>query len=182
MTAMNQPMPTRQQGATLIEVMVSILIVAFGALAMIASQTNAVKFNKTSEYRSMATLLANDLADRMRVNIDGVNAGSYTLTAEYAAPTPGSPPARNECTLPDDCTPAELARRDLNEWQRSLFFSLPGGTGFVQPTAGNQEADIWVAWTDPGNTAPLENTSNGCPANFKAPNTAHCVYFRVAIQ
>ncbi|MES2091439.1 MAG: type IV pilus modification protein PilV, partial [Pseudomonadota bacterium] len=60
--------PLHQRGATLIEVMVSALIVAFGVLAMIALQANSIKFSKTSEYRSVATLLANDLADRMRLN------------------------------------------------------------------------------------------------------------------
>lgn len=179
---MHNVMNNHQRGATLIEVMVSVLIVAFGALAMIALQTNAVKFNKTNEYRSLATLLANDLADRMRVNTAGVVAGSYTLNAAYSEPAQGVIPPRTECTLPDNCTAPDLARRDLSEWQRALFFSLPGGTGFVQPTANSQAADIWVAWTDPAGANPLQGANNGCPAAFRAPNTVHCVYFRVAIQ
>ncbi|RZI82913.1 MAG: type IV pilus modification protein PilV [Rubrivivax sp.] len=179
---MNQfTIPTSHRGATLIEVMVSLLIVAFGVLAMIALQTNAVKFSKTSEYRSIATLLANDLADRMRVNQDAVTAGSYTLSTAYSTPT--DIPTRHECADVNNCTTAEMATRDLDEWRRALLFSLPGGNGFVQPVAGGQGVDVWIAWVDPGDAAPLTG-SNGCPAGFQPsspPDTLHCIYFRIAL-
>lgn len=174
----------QQRGATLIEVMVSMLIVAFGVLAMIALQTNAIKFTKTSEYRSIATLLANDLADRMRVNPDGVIKAGYTLSDQtYAAPK--ETPTRTECAAPTNCTDLELAARDLGEWRRALFFSLPGGNGFVRPTADNSAADIWIAWLDPGESNPVTETNNGCPATFlpkTVPDTLHCVYFRVSLK
>jgi type IV pilus assembly protein PilV len=178
---MSTTTPVQQRGATLIEVMVSLLIVAFGVLAMIALQTNAIKFSKTSEYRSIATLLSNDLADRMRVNQPGVINGGYTLTAPYSAPE--GVPTRHDCADATKCSTAELAARDLDEWRRTLFFSLPGGSGYVQPVAGNQAVDIWIAWVDPGDSNALTGT-NGCPAAFlpaNAPDTLHCVYFRVAL-
>lgn len=170
------------RGATLIEVMVSLLIVSFGVLAMLALQTNAIKYTKTSEYRSIATLLANDLGDRMRVNRDGVTAGSYTVGDRYTRLT--TIPARRECGDPNACTPSDLALRDVSEWRRALFFSLPGGAGFVRPLATNDAADVWIAWTDPGEANPADNTS-GCPTNFlptsSVPATLHCVYFRIAL-
>lgn len=175
----------QQRGATLIEVMVSILIVAFGVLAMIALQTNAVKFTKTSEYRSIATLLANDLADRMRVNPDGVSLLGYTTQPNTKYTAPQTTPTRSECTAPTSCTAVELAARDMGEWKRALFFSLPGGNGFVRPTADNSAADIWIAWLDPGESNPITEASNGCPAGFlptTVPDTLHCVYFRVSLK
>src|SRR5690606_14236558 len=94
-----------QTGASLIEVMVSALIVAFGILAMIALQTNALKFNKTSEYRSVATLLANDLADRIRVNPEGAELGQYDLNGEYEAL--GEAPEPQPCPS-SGCSSAQL--------------------------------------------------------------------------
>lgn len=177
---------SRQHGATLIEVMVSALIVAFGILAMIALQSNAIKFNKTSEYRSVATLLANDLADRMRVNAeDGAMAAQYNLLAAYVAPT--SIPNRQECAIPANCTPAELARRDLDEWRRALYFSLPGGSGFVQADTANRAVDIWVAWLDPAEVAPPLGDNGAvreCPAGFLPAAGAavpRCMYFRIGL-
>lgn len=48
----------RQRGATLVELLVSFLIVSFGLLALLALQNNAIKYNKTTELRATATLLA----------------------------------------------------------------------------------------------------------------------------
>jgi type IV pilus assembly protein PilV len=185
---MNTNHLARQKGATLIEVMVSALIVAFGVLAMVALQTNAIKYNKTSEYRSIATLLANDLADRMRVNVDTAlaNTNNYDLTAAYSLPT--SVPTRPACAIPSQCTPSELAALDLGEWQRALYFSLPGGRGFVRTDKVGRAVDIWVAWMDPaeanaptGNngTAKTECSTDFVPADATA--TPRCMYFHIAL-
>lgn len=171
--------PSRQGGATLIEVMVSALIVAFGILAMIALQANAIRFNKTSEYRSIATLLANDLADRMRVNPDAAVTKDYDLQAVYSRP--GSVPARTECGTPLNCSPADLARRDLGEWQRALYFALPGGSAYVHSDATNRSVDLWVAWVDPNE--PAAAPAGECPADFikDAAAQPRCMFFRIAL-
>ncbi|MDO9003305.1 MAG: type IV pilus modification protein PilV [Aquabacterium sp.] len=183
---MRPTLPPRQRGATLIEVMISALIVAFGMLAMIALQSNAIKYTKTSEYRSVATLLANDLADRMRVNAeDGAMAGRYDLLTAYEKPT--TVPARTECAAPTNCTPTDLATRDLGEWRRALYFSLPGGNGFVQSDPTNRAVNIWVAWQDPDETArPVGDNGavKECPAAFlptAGTATPRCMYFRIGM-
>lgn len=182
----------RQRGATLIEVMVSALIVAFGVLAMIALQANSIKFSKTSEYRSVATLLANDLADRMRINAAAAIAGSYNLTSVYSNPS-STIPTRTNCTVETACTPTELATRDLGEWRRALFFGLPGGDGYVLTDTGNRTVDIWVAWRDPGQTTAAANdgtrSNNGgvseCPTAFipssSDTNPPRCMFFRISL-
>lgn len=173
-----------QRGATLIEVMVSALIVAFGVLAMIALQSNAIKFSKTSEYRSIATLLANDLADRMRVNADVAalaTSNPYDVTAAYSRPT--EVPSRPACKA-EDCTPDELAKRDVGEWKRALHFSLPGGNGYVQTNAADRVVDIWVAWQDPGEAEAAAPGSKGeCPENFVkgVKELPRCMFFRIAL-
>ncbi len=55
-----------QQGATLIEVLVALLITAIGVMGAAAMQLNSVKFNQTAQLRSNAAFLANDISDRLR--------------------------------------------------------------------------------------------------------------------
>lgn len=177
--------PQHQRGATLIEVMVSALIVAFGVLAMIALQANSIKFSKTSEYRSVATLLANDLADRMKLNPDQVVAGSYNSAASETYSASGTAPGLGSCTTTTtnvQCTPAQLAARDLGEWQRALWFGLPGGSGFVQANAADRTVDIWIAWMDPG--TPADRPAGECPATFVPSDVdgPRCMFFRIGLR
>lgn len=168
----------RQQGATLIEVLVSILLMSIGLVAMAAMQVNAVQYSKTNEMRSLATLLANDLADRMRANRS--SATSYnTSNTTYRAPTaaPANPTPLCE-GLDSTCDTANMATYDLIKWQQALFQQLPLGTGFVR-AASNDQVDIWVVWTDPASTNSQD--ADQCPQNYNASAGVRCMYFRVAL-
>ncbi len=190
--------PRRQdRGASLIEVLVSVLIVTFGILAMAALQANSVKYNKSSEFRSVATLLAKDMADRMRANITGVKSGSYNMVvttyADSVTATINAAVAdKPTCLNPNSCTPAEMAAFDLAQWQRNLFFGLPQTAAYIQynaasPTVGGSEyADLWVVWDDTtgssGGGAAMNPGANGCPPWTAAGTpTYNCLYFRVAL-
>src|SRR5438874_11976557 len=70
---MQQPLPTkaargRQSGVSMIEVLVTILIFAFGMLALSGLQARALVFSQSSLYRSQATALTDDIIDRMRAD------------------------------------------------------------------------------------------------------------------
>lgn len=175
-----------QRGATLIEVLVSILLLALGVLAMAAMQANAVQYGKVSEFRSVASLLANDLADRMRANHpDGQNMSAYNLTNPYSKPT--APPAvPNACDVTNPCAFASMAAYDLAQWQQNVYQQLPEGTAYVSvaPNSSQQDAaDIWVAWTDPASASSSDNTPavDNCPTGFKQPATVRCMYFHVVL-
>ena len=181
--------PPRQTGASLIEVLVSILIVSFGLLAMAAMQANAVKFNKTSELRAVATLLARDLGDRIKANsVGGIPpAGAYQLEAEYSPLD--SAPSTPGCAIADNCTDAEIAAQDLAEWQQALFHSLPEAAGFVQVRGATAPVvvDIWVAWRETEGDSPRGSAGAGrdeCPAAFvdaAGDNLPRCLYFSFAL-
>ncbi len=57
-----------QQGFSLIEVMVTMLIVSIGLLGIAGIIMTSLKNSQSSYGRSQATLLANDIIDRMRAN------------------------------------------------------------------------------------------------------------------
>lgn len=185
MSRFNRISQTRsQRGATLIEVLVSILLMALGVLAMAAMQVNAVQYGKTSEFRTVASLLANDLSDRMRanhpitqVNMGGTTGYDYLPTSTYAPPTlPDMPSTSCE----DTTTPCDfnaMAAFDKAQWARNLFRQLPEGTARVVINGSN--ANIWIVWTDPSSAANLG--ADNCPQGYGQPGTVRCAYFRVAI-
>jgi type IV pilus assembly protein PilV len=178
----------RDLGVSLIEVLVALLVVSFGVLAMSGLLTNATRYGKTSEFRAIATLLANDIADRMRANIPGVKNGSYALANEYQYLS--SPPdADLRCTEAAPCVGdngAAMAAKDLTDWQRALYFGLPGGAGYVSVKADGTAADVWVAWTDPNaveEALASEDDRKECPDQFagNAEPRPRCAYFRVGL-
>lgn len=56
----------RTKGSTLLEVLVSIVVLSIGLLGLAGLQATSIKSNHSAYSRSQATLLAYDLADRMR--------------------------------------------------------------------------------------------------------------------
>ncbi|MFZ5521386.1 MAG: type IV pilus modification protein PilV [Pseudomonadota bacterium] len=176
------------RGVTLVEVLVAILIVSFGLLAMAAMQANAIKFSKTSEMRAVATLLARDLGDRIRANsVNGVPSGNYNATQPYTALT-GAPTVPG-CANAASCTGAEIAARDMAEWRRALYASLPAADGYVvvNGTTAPVTVDIWLAWSDPQDPdAPRADAASAseCPGAFVPSNTTNpprCAYFRIGL-
>jgi len=111
-----------QTGFTLIEVLVSALILAIGLVGVAGLQAMSLKNNQSAYMRSQATALAYDLADRMRSNVAAANAGSYA---------PASAAVRAACTNAMGCSTEQLAQNDLSEWIAALASNLPMGTGFV---------------------------------------------------
>jgi type IV pilus assembly protein PilV len=58
----------RQQGAALLEVLISILLFTFGILGLVGLQVRAIGFSVDAENRNRAALLANDIASLMWLN------------------------------------------------------------------------------------------------------------------
>lgn len=175
-----------EAGVSLIEVLVAILVVSFGVLAMSGLLTNSTRYGKTSEFRAIATLLANDIADRMRANIEGVTANNYVLAGEYEYLS-GPPAADPKCSsAASPCTAAEMAAKDVADWKRALYFGLPGGAGYLSVSADHTAADVWVAWTDPAAVEEKLTSADGreeCPDVFAgdASPRPRCIYFRVGL-
>lgn len=127
----------RQQGGfTLIEVLVSALLLSIGLVGLAGLQAASLSNNQNSFMRSQVTALAYDLADRMRSNVAGANALAYDPLD--AALTSG-------CASTSGCTPAEMAQHDLAEWNAAIATYLPMGQGWVcidsTPVDGTSAAD-----------------------------------------
>lgn len=130
--------PRRQQGATLLEVLVAFLILTFGLLGLAGMQITALKNNQSALQRSQASVLAHFMMDAMRANRASALAGDYNL----------GNPATNApvCTSPAG---VNLHTRDQAEW----FIALKANLGNVPSTCGlihcaNNICRVRVVWDD----------------------------------
>jgi len=176
----------RVGGASLIEVLVSVLLASIGLLALSGANVVSIRYSKMSQYRGTATMLAADLAERMRSNQAGL--ASYAVADDFAAQaTP--PTVSTACeTYSSPCTSATLAAYDLANWKILVRAQLPEGSVYVTPSTAVLAADVWVAWRDPAVAAPSENTTDArsttgkeCPSNFSSDQSVRCSYFRINI-
>lgn len=128
----------RNAGFTLIEVLIAMLVLAVGLLGLAGLQATSLKNNQGAYYRSQATQLAYDLADRMRANIAG--------KANYTAILPSSATAKANCLTTTGCSPANLAENDLFEWNSAVSNNLPGGIGTL--AVASNMFTITITWDE----------------------------------
>ena len=123
--------PNSQSGTTLIEVLITVVLVSIGLLGLAGLQLTTVQNTNSSGERFEATTLARDILERMRANRQQALNGQYNL-ALGAAPAGGS-----------------LAGDDLTAWINALA-TLPAGEGSVD-VDNTGVVTIEVAWTDASN-------------------------------
>ena len=81
------------QGFTLIEVLIAVLVLSIGLLGLASLQAASLKNNYGAYMRSQASILANDMADRIRSNPgSGVAGTGGALDGDYNAIGPGGLP------------------------------------------------------------------------------------------
>lgn len=186
--------PQQQRGASLIEVLVAVLILTVGLLSMIALHAASMRYGKMAEFKTTATQLADDLADRMRSNMAGVYSGDYVVTlASNDNLSQQTVPAIPPCTATDgtceNILGKAIAQRDLAEWINQAYPNLPGlGLVTQQPGGTNSSVmDVWIGWLEPtGRTADaagdkLINDAYGCPAGMKASAQVRCMRFSLTL-
>jgi type IV pilus assembly protein PilV len=109
------------KGFTLIEVLISVLIMAVGVLGATGLQHRGLDANRDALMRGEATLLARDIANRIEVNPGAAYAVAATTTPSASS---------NNCTI-DNCNPTEMAAYDITQWKCSINSIDSSGTGPV---------------------------------------------------
>ena len=119
----NTRMPRRpQRGFSMMEILVTIVVLSIGLLGLSGLQLSALRSNQTAYLRSVATTLSYDISDRMRANMAAV------ATGDYNSPTASQTAA---CLTNAGCTPAQMAQNDAFEWQAAIQNALPNSAGVV---------------------------------------------------
>ena len=104
--------PQPQRGFSMIEVLISLLLLAFGMLGVAAMQTAALKNNLSSLQRAQTSTLAYFLMDAMRANVAGAEGGYYNLGSINDDSSRVCSPPTSLTTPPE----AALASSDLAVW------------------------------------------------------------------
>ena len=132
----------KQQGFTLVESMVSLVVLSVGMIGIAALYAQGLGAGRSALYRTQAVNLVADMADRIRAN--------RVALAAYAGP------ANNNGCDPEsggaDCTPGEMAAHDLFLWNQQVQQILPNGQSQVQFNGGTLPPSyaIEVAWDEVG--------------------------------
>lgn len=123
----------RQSGISLIEILITIIVLAIGMIGLAAMQNTSLKFSYDSYQRSQAAFLAYDLMDRVRANSGEV----YGLSKNDT-------PASASCGATSNCSPSELRRADLYEWFQTASKTFPNAE--LEITGDGTEYTVRIEW------------------------------------
>ncbi len=132
-----------QQGVSLVESMIALLVLSIGLLGIAALQITAMKQNTSSLNHSQAVWIAYNMSDRIRANMTQFDQykGVDTNTG-YSQDCMGA-----------TCSNAQMLIADAEDWT-TLVQALPGGRGMVVgPVAAPNEVNVTVMWDDDGTGA-----------------------------
>lgn len=123
----------KNDGFSLLEVLVAVIVFSIGLLGLAALQMSGLKDNQSAYFRTEATVMAYDMADRMRLNRAVAEAGGYNLAMTDNAP--------GGTTLVDT---------DRATWLTNIANTLPVGDGSIALTtaSGKQIITITIQWDD----------------------------------
>ncbi|HYS12334.1 MAG TPA: type IV pilus modification protein PilV, partial [Burkholderiaceae bacterium] len=124
----------RAHGVTLIEVLVTMVIVAVGLLGLAGVQVRGLSIQKDAHGRALATQLATDMTDRMRSNT-GALVG-YRFDTAYGGTYV---PAGLDCSSAP-CSAGQQLQYDFDNWFARVrggalpgSGALPGGWARITP-------------------------------------------------
>jgi type IV pilus assembly protein PilV len=133
MTKRNMKFKNKMSGFSMLEVLVSVFVLALGLLGLLNLQMVSLKNNHSAQMRTTATVLAYDILDRIRINKNE----DYTLAL---AATPSGTTQKD---------------KDLIAWTNEISIALPQGDGMIQ--VKGDIVEVTVQWNDSVGT---EGTAN----------------------
>ncbi len=121
----------RQQGVSLLEVLISVVVLSIGLLGLAGLQAVSLRNNASAYQRGLATMLAYDVIDRMRADLP--NCASYAVA--FGADGNG----------------------DVADWKDGVEAALPGGDARV--VMANGLITVTIRWDDDRNAGNYDLTT-----------------------
>jgi type IV pilus assembly protein PilV len=149
---------SRQQGLTIVESMVALLVISIGLLGIAALQLTAMQQNSSARHQSKAVWAGYAMADRILANnIRFADYSGIDTNESYS----------QDC-MSSACSDDELVIADADEWTDTVR-GLPGGRGLV--TGNANQLTVTVMWDDEGTGA----TGTNCSGNAQVDLTCYSV-------
>ena len=117
---------TRHAGSSLLEVLVTMVILSIGLLGYAGIQVSSMRSTETGRMRSEVIALASDISDCLKTNQQQAIAGAYDGSLSEKT----SPP---DCDS-NACTSQQMRDQDLSGWYNRLS-TLADGKGKITKTA-----------------------------------------------
>lgn len=129
------PQLRKARGFSLIEVLVTVLILAFGLLGVAGLLVKGMSNSASSESMSKANQLITDMADRMRANSVVALGASTEYRLAYTDSVPSSI--------------TSIALQDKKDWMNAIAAQLPAGAGKIDNVVagGGRKVTIAVRWS-----------------------------------
>lgn len=128
-------MANAQQGMSLLEVLIAVLVLSIGMLGVAGMQTANIKNSQSAQLRSVAVVLAAGMAERIRAQPQAARAGLFSLAKQCGALSSNS----------------TLAQREMSSWINDIRLRL----GTIDTTCGqivhdsqNRTYTVMVIWDD----------------------------------
>ena len=111
----------RNSGFSMIELLISVVIMSVGVLGMAGLQMISMQQNRSALLQGEATQLVNDILDRIRAN-PGTSYDGVALT--------DTPSVTGSC-IANTCTESEMKDFDIAQWQCTISSTDSGGTAYT---------------------------------------------------
>ncbi len=165
---------SNQQGIGLVEVLVALLLLAIGVIGFAGLQVRAVSATNEAFQRGQAMVLARDMGERIRVNLNARD--FYNTTANWQVGTPQPVSTYTPNCVTSACTAQQLAQFDINEVRLMALAIGANGQARMQTCPSNTALRcLYVSW---GNTQPQNATaadSVSCTLNGSFQPGSNCI-------
>lgn len=122
-------------GFSLVEVLITMLVLGIGLLGLAALQTLSLKHNHNALLRTQATVFAYNILDRMRAQQGQISQYGSSLDVTVA------------CDPAFSGSGGTRAEQDLAEWRNLLACHMLDGAGAIT-IAGNQQVTVTICWNE----------------------------------
>lgn len=144
------PRPSDCGGFTLIEVLVTVVILSLGLLGLAALHISSVRGTQGAYFRSQAASLGYQIVDAMRANPQAALSENYDIDYDDMA-------SGLSCN-----GGSGVVTSDLCLWKFAIEERLPAGTGRVDVDPNGRIATICVRWSEPDRANDVAAASDNC--------------------
>lgn len=134
---------TKQNGISLIEVLIAMFILAFGALAIVNLQTaSAIAINSSTDHFTI-NKLSQGIVEQLKADTTRATTGDYNTDFSETEASANAP--------------ADIAQR-INEWKAVVARSIPQGEMRIE--CNEDECDIVLKWHEQSHAGVADQTFN----------------------